>query len=117
MKQEVLEQCKSYLNERKEQLKKDNAESVNESKPLDADVGELSTSFDNHPADMGTELYDRQKDITLQAHEQEELEEVDHALKSIKKGTYHLCEECGKEISEDRLLAIPTTRYCIDHGK
>ncbi|WP_058305804.1 TraR/DksA C4-type zinc finger protein [Gracilibacillus massiliensis] len=117
MNQEILEQCQSYLNERKEKLQQNNAESVNENKALDAEVGELSTSFDNHPADMGTELYERQKDLTIQEHEQQELEEVEHALKAIEKGTYHLCEECGIEISEDRLLAIPTTRYCINHGK
>ncbi|MEM5591840.1 hypothetical protein AAHH67_09065 [Niallia circulans] len=36
-------------------------------------VGELS-SYDNHPADLGTELFEREKDSALEQHDQSELE-------------------------------------------
>ncbi|MBO1913267.1 hypothetical protein J4G37_51715, partial [Microvirga sp. 3-52] len=35
-------------------------------------LGELS-SYDNHPADMGTALYDREKDLALHEHAESEL--------------------------------------------
>lgn len=77
-------------------------------------VGELS-SYDNHPGDEGTELYEREKDIALNEHSQNELGNITKALQAIKNGTYGKCEVCGKEIAVARLEALPTTTYCIEH--
>lgn len=76
---------------------------------------ELST-VDNHPADLGTELYEREKDMALKVHEDSELEKVDGALNAISKGTYGICDECGEEISYERLEAVPYTTRCVDHA-
>ncbi|MGG0740379.1 TraR/DksA C4-type zinc finger protein [Niallia taxi] len=77
-------------------------------------VGELS-SYDNHPGDEGTELYEREKDIALNEHYRFEYEGVVHALKAIQNGSYGKCVECGKEIPLGRLEALPTALYCIEH--
>ncbi|HEY4552182.1 MAG TPA: TraR/DksA C4-type zinc finger protein [Bacillaceae bacterium] len=77
-------------------------------------VGELSM-YDNHPADMGTELFEREKDFALSTHAESELNKVDQALQAIENGTYGKCQECGKEIPYERLEAIPNTTFCIDH--
>ncbi|TGB03998.1 TraR/DksA C4-type zinc finger protein [Halobacillus salinus] len=71
--------------------------------------GELS-QYDNHPADSGTELYDREKDIALLGHLREELSDIQYSLKQMEKGTYGVCEETGQPIPEDRLEALPTAR-------
>ena len=34
------------------------------------------------------------------------------ALQKIKEGTYGICEGCGEDIPEERLCAIPWTRFC-----
>lgn len=78
-------------------------------------MGELS-SFDNHPADDATELYEREKDLALYEHAQQEFKEINHALQAIEHGTYGKCEVCGKEISMERLQAIPTTTFCVEHS-
>lgn len=78
--------------------------------------GELSM-YDNHPADLGTELYDREKDIALNSHATDELEKVENALQAIKDGTYGVCEVCGKNIQVERLEAIPYTTLCIEDAK
>jgi YteA family regulatory protein len=78
-------------------------------------MGELS-SYDNHPADEGTELYEREKDIALNEHYQFELRNINHALEAMEKGTYGNCEVCGKEIPLERLEALPNTTYCIEHS-
>ena len=80
------------------------------------DVGELSM-YDNHPADMGTELYEREKDMALNTHAEDELEKVQNALQAIKDGTYGTCEVCGKQIQPERLEAIPYTTVCIEDAK
>lgn len=40
------------------------------------------------------------------------IKSIDEALRRLNNGTYNLCDECDDEIGEDRLKAIPFTRYC-----
>ena len=40
------------------------------------------------------------------------LEDVDRALQMLDKGTYGLCEACGKPINPERLEANPAARFC-----
>jgi YteA family regulatory protein len=71
--------------------------------------GELST-YDNHPADTATQLYEREKDLALDRQAEAELEDIRDALKRMDDGTYGIDEKTGKKISEERLMAIPTAR-------
>lgn len=79
-----------------------------------SDVGELS-SYDNHPADTATELYVRERDMAIDDHSRDELEKIDAALAAMKNGTYGICKESGQEIPFERLQAVPTTLYSVDH--
>jgi YteA family regulatory protein len=78
-------------------------------------MGELS-SYDNHPADEATELYEREKDIALEEHYKLELGNINRALEAMEKGNYGKCEVCGQDIPTERLEALPTTTYCIEHS-
>jgi DnaK suppressor protein len=40
-------------------------------------------------------------------------EKIEGALKKIEDGVFGICEECGKPISEKRLMARPIARLCI----
>lgn len=40
------------------------------------------------------------------------IKSIDMALKRLSDGTYNICEECDDEIGEERLRAVPLTRYC-----
>ncbi|WP_112179694.1 MULTISPECIES: TraR/DksA C4-type zinc finger protein [Paraliobacillus] len=79
-------------------------------------VGELS-NYDNHPGDTATELFEREKDIALNEHIERGLKDIEKALSAIDQGTYGICEVCQKDISFDRLEAIPTTLRCLDHAE
>jgi YteA family regulatory protein len=78
-------------------------------------TGELS-SYDNHPGDDATELYEREKDIALNEHTEKELKDINDALSAMDEGTYGKCKDCGKEIDIERLEAIPTALYCKEHS-
>ncbi|MBM6618048.1 TraR/DksA C4-type zinc finger protein [Bacillus suaedaesalsae] len=78
-------------------------------------TGELS-SYDNHPGDDATELYEREKDIALNEHTEKEYKDIEEALQAIEDGTYGTCKECGVEIPLERLEALPTTLYCKEHS-
>ena len=77
-------------------------------------VDELST-IDNHPADLATELFEREKDMALKAHNDDELVKVDAALGAMDAGTYGVCATCGVDIPYERLEAVPYTLFCIEH--
>lgn len=78
-------------------------------------MGELS-SYDNHPADEGTDLFEREKDIALNEHYELQLKNINRALEAMENGTYGKCEVCGKDIPIDRLKALPNTTFCIEHS-
>ena len=42
------------------------------------------------------------------------IKDIELALKSLENDSYGLCEMCGDEIAERRLLAIPSARFCIE---
>jgi len=44
----------------------------------------------------------------------EQLTEVNRALKRIEDGTYGICTQCGKVITTERLEALPYAELCID---
>lgn len=82
---------------------------------LDEPMGyalELS-SYDNHPGDLGTELFERGKDYALAENTEHQLEEVQRALENLDTGTYGICVVCHKPIPYARLEAIPWTTTCI----
>ncbi len=76
-------------------------------------LSELS-SVDQHQADMGTETFEREKDLSILEAIEAELADVEHALRRLDEGTYGTCEACGRPIDDERLEALPATRLCRD---
>lgn len=74
---------------------------------------ELS-SADQHPAELATETIERELDQSVLQAAQVELAECEAALVRLDEGRYGRCEECGKEIHEERLEALPFARYCLE---
>lgn len=79
-------------------------------------VGELS-SYDNHPGDLATELYERGKDVALNEHAETELAKINESLHAIDEGTYGICRVCSMDIPIDRLEANPMADTCIHHSE
>ncbi len=77
-------------------------------------AAELSL-YDNHPADMGTEMFDRLKDQAIEDHTETEIDFKKEALDAIENGNYGKCKVCGKDIANERLKVLPYTLYCVDH--
>ncbi len=88
------------------------AEAITHQGSLRDEVAELSVA-DNHPADVGTEVFERSKDIGLRENALIQLAKIDEALGKIEAGTYGRCDVCGKEIPAARLEALPQTTLCL----
>jgi RNA polymerase-binding transcription factor DksA len=80
----------------------------------DESISELS-SVDQHQADVGTETFEREKDLSILEQIEAELGDVEHALKRLDDGTYGTCEVDGKPIPAERLEAMPAARLCLEH--
>ena len=78
-------------------------------------ISELA-AHDQHIGDLGTETFEREKDLSLLEQLEAEIGDLDAALRKVDEGTYGLCEVCGREIGAERLEAMPGTRTCIDHA-
>ncbi len=74
---------------------------------------ELS-SYDNHPAEIASELFDKEHQMALKKLEQHEIKELERATKKIIDGTYGICESCGKDIDPKRLELLPQAKLCIE---
>jgi RNA polymerase-binding transcription factor DksA len=76
-------------------------------------VSELSAHA-QHQADLGTETFNRERDLSILEHIEAELSDVEHALRRLDEGSYGNCEACGRPIGADRLEAMPAARFCLD---
>ncbi len=52
--------------------------------------------------------------VSLLWRSQNRLQVIWAALERLEQGRFGLCEECGEEISLERLSAIPMASYCIE---
>jgi RNA polymerase-binding transcription factor DksA len=78
--------------------------------------GEAAGSLSNAPihlADLGSDTYEQEVSVSLLQNQDQTLQEIAAALNRIERGTYGRCEECGTEVSRERLQAIPYTRWCV----
>ena len=71
-------------------------------------------AYDQHPADMGTETFEREKDLSILEQLEAELAEIQAALQRVEDGTYGIDEVTGDPIAPERLDAVPTARTNID---
>jgi RNA polymerase-binding protein DksA len=79
--------------------------------------GEASGNLSNaplHPADLGTDHFEQEMSLSLLENERQLMGEIGAALDRIERGTYGPCERCHREISKERLEALPYTRFCVD---
>ncbi len=100
---EITEKNKARLEEERERLLEDIA----------ALQERLYTEVDVDEEEGDPELHERDKAVTLLRAMQRRLDSIDAALDAIKRGTYGICERCGKPIDPARLEAFPEARLCL----
>ncbi|MEZ4235353.1 MAG: TraR/DksA C4-type zinc finger protein [Myxococcota bacterium] len=52
--------------------------------------------------------------LRMHDHERKLVEEIRAALRRVDEGEYGICEACGDDIGERRLMARPMATHCID---
>ena len=65
-------------------------------------------------ADKAASAYSKELNFSLSDGERNLLMLIDEAFNRMKEGSYGTCTNCGAEIGEKRLQAVPWTPFCID---
>jgi DnaK suppressor protein len=78
--------------------------------------GDTKQLVDTALDDGDWSIIDLSEDISLKqlSTHRETLLKIDEALRKLNEGTYGKCEDCGEEISEERLRVLPFAIYCRD---
>jgi len=63
--------------------------------------------------DVGRDPPDDETTLALLQLGQAELGQLNHALDLIDRGAYGACETCGRDIPNERLLALPLVTRCV----
>ena len=79
--------------------------------PLSEATDELS-AYDQHPGDVASDTFEREKELGLLQMLQAELDQVHRALDDVQKGAYGICDQCGMDIQPARLQRLPHTNLC-----
>ena len=87
-------------------------ETMDRSKAQSEELGETA-DYDQHPADVATDTFMRERDEAMERSLRAELEQVQHAMSKLEDGGYGYCDRCGGSIPGDRLKALPYAALCI----
>ena len=110
-----------FLNKRKEELlsKKELVEKELGSFAQKTSEDNWETKFpqmnDNNDEEEETdEVEEYENLLPVEKSLEEDLKNINIALGKIEEGTYGKCDDCGKEISEERLTALPEAKNCTE---
>ncbi len=79
-------------------------------------VSEMTSDKETYPdpSDRASLESDRNFELRIRDRERKLIQKMREAIQRIDDGTYGICQSCGGEISEKRLIARPVTTLCID---
>jgi len=78
---------------------------------IDFDAIRIEVGDDEDENAFETALFDT--NVALEQRLENVLNDINKTLEKIKRGSYGICDKCGKEISPKRLEAFPIARLCI----
>jgi DnaK suppressor protein len=71
-------------------------------------------SFYSEGGEFAAAIVEVEKGLITEKHIQNQLADVNHALGKFERGTYGVCDICGKPIEPARLEALPQASLCIN---
>jgi DnaK suppressor protein len=75
-------------------------------------IGEEEPNNSAEIIDIAQALEQLGRDTSLKEAERRELLAVEKALAKMANGSFGICEDCGEEIPQKRLLVLPEARLC-----
>ena len=100
--------------ERKDALEDIKRMDENEFNEAQAEYTSELSVYDNHPADIGSETYEMEKNLALKKQKMHRIRQIEQALDRLEKGEYGKCALCGNKIDNERLEAHPEADICLE---
>ncbi len=101
-----LEQVKEQLEARKQAL-------LTRADKVERDASHRDEAVSADFAEQATERENDDVLRTIGIEARHELRLIEHALERLATDHYYECAECGADIGEARLIAVPYTEHCI----
>ena len=101
-----MKRYKSMLHHRIEEILKANGKPLFPAENLNGLLPDLY--------DLASFESERLSEYALKDRERKSILELIEAMKRIEEGSYGICEDCGKPISEKRLQVAPAATLCIE---
>ena len=115
MNKETLKQVAQKLKERKKDLERELSGFATKDPGV---PGDWDTKFPRTPEggleEAAGEVEEYSTKLHIEFSLEQQLKEVNEALGRIAQGTYGTCENCKKEIAQERLVVSPEARLCLD---
>lgn len=81
----------------------------------DPGAGTEQSTIDQHLADQASDLEAQERVASLIATAHEARDELEDAFRRLEQGRYGRCLSCDEPIPDERLEAVPATRFCREH--
>ncbi len=118
MEKELVENLKQKLERERSSLKKELESFAKEDKNIKHNWTTRYPNRENgNMEEEADEVQEYENLVSLEQNLELRLKDINLALEKIVKGNYGTCEECGKEIEEERLSAYPEAKLCIKCNK
>lgn len=108
MDDKFVSEVKEKLIEQREEILRSLAEQSDEMKNL------VKPIESGDEADVASDVIDRTMLDALGAQNSLRLKQIEAALERIRTGKYGICLNCGKEIPQARLEALPYAFLCVN---
>jgi DnaK suppressor protein len=109
MNQEKIEYFRKLLQDQLDEL-------LSEAERTVAGMTDSKENFPD-PTDRAALESDRNFLLRIRDRERKLIGKIEEALGRIEDGSFGICESCGEEIGEERLVARPVTTLCFDCKK
>ncbi len=118
-KKEFIKEIKERLEKEKENIEKELQKFTQKER---SHLGKRRVRFPHFDGDVGSARLEEGADeveeystlLSIKEDLEKKLANIENALEKIRKGKYGICEKCGREISEEKLMACPETNLCLE---
>lgn len=110
----TLAEIKKKLEESKKSLETELSQFTKKNPNVPGDYNANFPDLGNQEDENAMEVAAYSDQLSLEHTLEENLKDVNKALKNLKEGTYGVCRYCKKPIDPKRLMARPESSSCID---
>lgn len=75
--------------------------------------GNEASDGHHHPAEAATDAELREHDLREHLRLREEEARLTASLAAVEAGTYGVCQDCGGEIPQGRMMRVPDATRCV----